>query len=55
MGRRIKSERLERAMPIVMPSTLNFCKLNLHKLSNGDAIQLLSDIVMDRHKQLSNR
>ena len=101
MGRRIKSERLEKATPIVMPSTLNFCRLNLHKLyarsrrlnlahwsenqdyaeyihklwrtmrthkslkdegskieemlSNGDVIQLLSDIVMERHKQLSNR
>lgn len=32
MGRHIKSERLERARPIVMPSTIIFCKINLQKL-----------------------
>ncbi|TVZ53419.1 hypothetical protein [Dokdonia sp. Hel_I_53] len=32
MGRPTKTERLEKARPIVMPSTLTFCKLNLQKL-----------------------
>ena len=32
MGRPTKTERLEKARPAVIPSTITFCKLNLHKL-----------------------
>ncbi len=32
MGRPTKTERLEKARPLVMPSTVTFCKLNLQKL-----------------------
>lgn len=32
MGRGIKSERLVAAIPLLMPSTISFCKLNLQKL-----------------------
>lgn len=99
MGRPTKTERLKEARPIVMQSTLIFCKLNLQKLyarsrrleltkwneksdyadyinnlwiimlkhdalkdeaqkleemlGTGDAVQLLSDIVMS-HRQSSN-
>ena len=100
MGRPTKTERLKEARPIIMQSTLIFCKLNLQKiyarsrrlelthwnerdndyadyinnlwttmlthdalkedalkleemLGTGDAIQILSDIVME-HKQSKN-
>ena len=99
MGRPSKTERLKSARPLVMPSTLSFCKLNLQKLyarcrrlqithwnddqdyadyinnlwvlmlkhnalkeeakkleemlGTGDAVQILSDIVME-HRQSSN-
>lgn len=32
MGRAMKSERLVEAIPLLMPSTITFCKLNLQKL-----------------------
>lgn len=99
MGRPTKSERLKVARPIIMQSTLIFCKLNLQKiyarsrrldlthwneeqdyadyihnlwttmlkhdalkkeaqkleeiLGTGDAVQLLSDMVME-YRQSSN-
>lgn len=99
MGRPTKTERLKKARPILMPSTIALCKLNLKKMyaksrrlhlaewnesldyadyihnlwnnmlthnaikedaikleeiiGNGDAIQLLSDIVIT-HKKISN-
>ena len=99
MGRPIKTERIKKARPILMESTIRLCKLNLKKmyaqsrrldlarwnenqdyadyihnlwntmlkhnaltenatkleevLGSGDAIQLLSDIVIN-HKRISN-